>query len=167
MSAAPQIPVLDFSPFRSGDPEGKRRVAAGIARACETVGFFYLSGHGPLLPAPRDLVKELYAHRQVREKAIAEELVRLECPKSIDDLEICSMIPFEITSERTDQSDKGKLTPTLVGTAQQITDNLKRFKEAGLDMPLIWPPFSGVPTSKTMDDLKRLKNDIMPKVNAI
>jgi glyoxylase-like metal-dependent hydrolase (beta-lactamase superfamily II) len=37
---------------------------------------FYLSGHGPLLPAPRDLVKELYAHRQVREKAIAEELAR-------------------------------------------------------------------------------------------
>ncbi len=46
MAAPPQIPVLDFSPFRSGDPGGKQRVAAEIARACETVGFFYLSGHG-------------------------------------------------------------------------------------------------------------------------
>jgi alkanesulfonate monooxygenase SsuD/methylene tetrahydromethanopterin reductase-like flavin-dependent oxidoreductase (luciferase family) len=97
-------------------------------------------------------------------KAIAEELVRLECPKSIDDLEICSMIPFEITSERTDQSDKGKLTPTLVGTAQQITDNLKRYKEAGMTMPLLWPPFSGTPTAKTIVDMRRLVHDIMPKI---
>jgi hypothetical protein len=35
-----------------------------------------------------------------------------------------------------------------------------------MTMPLIWPPFSGVPVSKTMDDLKRLVEEIMPKVNA-
>lgn len=28
-------------------------------------------------------------------------------------------------------------------------------------------PFSGVEVSKTLDDLKRLTNDIMPKANAI
>ena len=33
-------------------------------------------------------------------------------------------------------------------------------------MPLLWPPFAGVEVSKTLDDLKRLVNDIMPKVNA-
>ena len=55
----------------------------------------------------------------------------------------------------------------LVGTADQITDNLKRYKEAGMDMPLLWPPFQGVEVSKTIDDMKRLVNDIMPKVNAI
>ncbi|MFZ4719359.1 MAG: LLM class flavin-dependent oxidoreductase, partial [Ilumatobacteraceae bacterium] len=49
----------------------------------------------------------------------------------------------------------------------QITDNLKRYKEAGMDMPLLWPPFQGVPVSKTLDDMKVLVNDIMPKVNAI
>jgi hypothetical protein len=54
-----------------------------------------------------------------------------------------------------------------VGTAGQITDNLKRYKEAGMDMPLLWPPFSGVPVSKTLDDMKRLNEEIMPKVNAI
>ena len=47
------------------------------------------------------------------------------------------------------------------------SDNLKQFEEAGLTMPLIWPPFSGVTSSKTLDDLKVLANDIMPKVNAI
>ena len=43
---------------------------------------------------------------------------------------------------------------------------LKRYKEAGLTMPLLWPPFADVPVSKTMDDLKRLKEEIMPKVEA-
>jgi hypothetical protein len=32
---------------------------------------------------------------------------------------------------------------------------LKRYKEAGLTMPLLWPPFADVPVSKTIDDLKR------------
>ena len=55
----------------------------------------------------------------------------------------------------------------LAGTAAQITDNLKRYKEAGLTMPLLWPPFPDVPVSKTLDDLKRLKEEIMPKVDAM
>ena len=56
--------------------------------------------------------------------------------------------------------------PSDGGTAAQITDNLKRYRDAGMDMPLLWPPFSGVPVSKTLDDLKRLTEEIMPKVNA-
>ena len=43
---------------------------------------------------------------------------------------------------------------------------LKRLKEAGLTTLLIWPPFQDVPVSKTLDDLKRLKEEIMPKVEA-
>jgi hypothetical protein len=38
-----------------------------------------------------------------------------------------------------------------VGTAAQITDNLKRLKGAGLTMLLIRPPFQDVPVSKTLD----------------
>ena len=71
-----------------------------------------------------------------------------------------------ITDEPTDQTPNGKLSNLLIGTEQQITDNLKRYKEAGLTMPLLWPPFTDVPVSKTIDDMKRLKNDILPKVNA-
>jgi len=74
------------------------------------------------------------------------------------------MITFDITTEKTDQTDRGKFTNTLVGTVDQITDNLKRFRDAGLTLPMLWPPFTGTPTSKTIDDLRRLKNDIMPKV---
>jgi dimethylsulfone monooxygenase len=34
-------------------------------------------------------------------------------------------------------------------------------------MLLIWPPFQDVPVSKTLDDLRRLKEEIMPKVQAM
>jgi len=54
-----------------------------------------------------------------------------------------------------------------VGSAAQVTDMLKRYREAGMTMPLLWPPFQDVPVAKTLDDLKRLKEEIMPKVDAM
>ena len=96
--------------------------------------------------------------------AIKEELEKIGSPRSIEDLEISSMLPFDITREKTDQTPRGKLTPNLVGTVQQITDNLKRYKEAGLTLPMLWPPFSGTPTAKSIGDLRRLRHDIWPKV---
>ena len=95
---------------------------------------------------------------------IARELEELG--RSIDDIEISSMIWFVITDAEMDQTPAGKATNLLAGTAAQITDTLKRYKEAGLTMPLLWPPFADVPVSKTLDDLKRLKEEIMPKVEA-
>ena len=77
------------------------------------------------------------------------------------------MIWFTITDVETDQTPRGKATNLLVGTVAQVTDNLKRLKEAGLTMLLIWPPFQDVPVSKTLDDLKRLKEEILPKVEAM
>ncbi|HMM74933.1 MAG TPA: LLM class flavin-dependent oxidoreductase [Gammaproteobacteria bacterium] len=97
-------------------------------------------------------------------RTIQAELDKLDTHRRVDDLIISSMIPFEITREKTDQTPKGKLTPHLVGTEQQITDNLKRYREAGLTLPMLWPPFSGTPTVKTIGDMRRLAYDIMPKV---
>lgn len=94
--------------------------------------------------------------------AIGEELDKINSPQTLEQLEISSMMPFEITAEETDQTPNGKLTPTMVGTAEQITDNLRAYKDAGMTMPMLWPPFAGTPTSKTIEDLHRLKNDIMP-----
>jgi alkanesulfonate monooxygenase SsuD/methylene tetrahydromethanopterin reductase-like flavin-dependent oxidoreductase (luciferase family) len=98
--------------------------------------------------------------------AIQRELEELGSSRSVDDLEISSMIWTVITDQEVDQSANGKVTNLLVGTAGQITDRLKAYKEAGLTMPMIWPPFADVPVAKTMDDLKRLKEDILPKVEA-
>ena len=36
----------------------------------------FLPGHGPKLPAPRDLVRDLLRHREAREAALAAELVK-------------------------------------------------------------------------------------------
>lgn len=96
--------------------------------------------------------------------AIAAELENIDSPRSIEDLEIGSMLFFDITKEKTDQTPKGKLTPTMVGTVGQITDNLKRYQDAGLTMAMVWPPFAGTPTAKSLDDMRRLKNDIWPKI---
>ena len=79
---------------------------------------------------------------------------------------MCSMIWFVITEEESDQTPNGKLGNLLVGTPGQIADNLKRYKEAGMTMSLLWSPFQDVPVSKTLDDLKCLKEEIMPKVEA-
>jgi len=95
--------------------------------------------------------------------AIKEELEKAGSPISIDDVEISSMIFFEITQEKTDQTPKGKGSNILIGTVEQITDNLKRLKEAGLTLPMLWPPFT-TPTAKTITDLRRLRYDIWPKV---
>ncbi len=98
---------------------------------------------------------------------IQRELTEMGSDRSLDDgFDMCSMIWFVITDEPTDQTRNRKLTNLLAGTADQITDNLKEFKQAGMTMPLLWPPFNDVPVAKTMDDLKRLAEEIMPKVEA-
>jgi alkanesulfonate monooxygenase SsuD/methylene tetrahydromethanopterin reductase-like flavin-dependent oxidoreductase (luciferase family) len=66
-----------------------------------------------------------------------------------EDFDMCSMIWFVITDEPMDQTPAGKATNLLSGTAQQIEDTLKRYRDAGMTMPLLWPPFRDVPTSKT------------------
>lgn len=95
---------------------------------------------------------------------IGRELGELghDFPEGFD---MCSMIWFVITDEPMDQSPAGKATNLLAGNAQQIEDILKRYRDAGMTMPLLWPPFRDVPSAKTMDDLKRLTEEIMPKVN--
>jgi len=101
---------------------------------------------------------------------IQRELEELGKPHAMDNLELCSMYWFLITDEETDQTPAGKASNVLIGTAAQITDNLKRLKEAGLTMPLLWPPFQSivdVPVSKTLDDLKQLNDEILPQVNAM
>jgi isopenicillin N synthase-like dioxygenase len=40
------VPVIDISPYLSGDPDGKNSVAEKVAEACQTIGFFAISNHG-------------------------------------------------------------------------------------------------------------------------
>jgi alkanesulfonate monooxygenase SsuD/methylene tetrahydromethanopterin reductase-like flavin-dependent oxidoreductase (luciferase family) len=128
-------------------------------RSASRIAKYGLSGWIGIQDTPDELSKW--------RSAIQRELEELGSSRSVDDLDICSMLWTVITDQETDQSPNGKLTNLMVGTAAQITDRLKRYKEAGLTMPLIWPPFADVPVAKTLDDLKRLKEEIMPKVDAM
>jgi alkanesulfonate monooxygenase SsuD/methylene tetrahydromethanopterin reductase-like flavin-dependent oxidoreductase (luciferase family) len=128
-------------------------------RAATRVAKYGLSGWIGIQDSPEDL--------QEWRGAIARELQEMDSSHTIDDLEIASMLWFVITDQDVDQTPNGKLTNLMVGSAGQITDTLKRYKEAGLTMPLLWPPFADVPVAKTLDDLKRLKEEIMPKVDAM
>ncbi|MCU1653206.1 MAG: luciferase-like protein [Pseudonocardia sp.] len=128
-------------------------------RAATRVAKYGLSGWIGIQDSPEDL--------QGWRGAIQRELEEMDSSHTIDDLEIASMLWFVITDQDVDQTANGKLTNLMVGSAGQITDTLKRYKEAGLTMPLLWPPFADVPVAKTLDDLKRLKEEIMPKVDAM
>lgn len=139
-------PPIYFSGLK--DP---KRSAARIAK-------YGLSGWIGIQDTPRELAEW--------RTAISRELDELGKSELMDTLDVCSMIWFVITDTETDQTDNGKASNILAGTAQQITDMLKRYQEVGMTMPLLWPPFADVPVSKTLDDLKRLKEEIMPKVVA-
>ena len=49
------IPLIDIAPMLAGDPIGKRRIAAEVGEALETIGFFTIVGHG----VPWNLVEEV------------------------------------------------------------------------------------------------------------
>ena len=125
-------------------------------RSAKRVATYDLAGWIGIQDTPEDLNRWT--------DAIDQEL--RELGRSIDDIEVSSMIWFVITDQEMDQTPAGKATNLLAGTADQITETLKRYKEAGLTMPLLWPPFADVPVAKTLDDLKRLVEDIMPRVEA-
>ncbi|WP_290057290.1 LLM class flavin-dependent oxidoreductase [Amycolatopsis solani] len=128
-------------------------------RSASRIAKYNLSGWIGIQDSPEDI-------RRWRTE-IQRELDQLDTKRSVDDLEISSMIWFVITDQDMDQTPRGKGTNLLVGSAAQITDQLKRYKEAGLTMPFLWPPFADVPVAKTLDDLKRLKEEILPKIEAM
>ncbi|MDX1575028.1 MAG: 2-oxoglutarate and iron-dependent oxygenase domain-containing protein [Kiloniellales bacterium] len=68
------LPIIDFSGFRTGEAERRRAVADEIGRALETIGFFYVRGHGiaeATLAAARTAA-ETYFRRPAAEKLVHE-----------------------------------------------------------------------------------------------
>src|SRR5579862_2766121 len=51
-----EIPTLDMSPYLRGEPGGRERVAAQLREVTETIGFFYLKGHG----IPQSLIDRVF-----------------------------------------------------------------------------------------------------------
>ncbi|HEY2699099.1 MAG TPA: LLM class flavin-dependent oxidoreductase [Pseudonocardiaceae bacterium] len=127
-------------------------------RSASRIAKYGLSGWIGIQDSPDDI--------QRWRTEIQRELGELDTDRTVDDLEIASMIWFVITDQEMDQTPMGKGTNLLAGTAAQITDMLKRYQDAGMTMALLWPPFQDVPVAKTLDDMKRLKEEILPKIDA-
>ena len=125
-------------------------------RAARRVAKYNLAGWIGIQDSPTEL--------QQWRGAIADELDAMDTGRTIDDLEVSSMLWFVIMPEAVDQSDLGKGSNLLVGSAEQITEKLIEYKNAGLTMPLLWPPFADVPVAKTLDDMRQLSEQIMPEV---
>ena len=66
-----EIPLLDMSPYLKGEPAGRERVAAQLKQITETVGFFYLSGHG----IPQSQIDRVFAESR-RFHSLPEEVKR-------------------------------------------------------------------------------------------
>jgi len=43
--ASKSVPTINLAPFLAGDCAGRARVVAEVRRACEEIGFFFVSGH--------------------------------------------------------------------------------------------------------------------------
>ena len=52
-----EIPILDIAPALTGNTEGLASVATALRKITETIGFFYLKGHG----VPQELVDRVFA----------------------------------------------------------------------------------------------------------
>lgn len=72
-----RVPLLDISPFLEGSESGKQDVARRIAEACESIGFFAITGHGVAAETVEALrrVSHDFFSRPVEEKLRAEHPV--------------------------------------------------------------------------------------------
>ncbi len=55
--STPEIPVLDLAPYRAGEPGAVARLGDELRHACETIGFYFIEGHG----ITQDQVHETFA----------------------------------------------------------------------------------------------------------
>ena len=79
--------VMSWSSSVVSPPGGDmRRYFASLERLLDRGDDAFLPGHGPPLPAPRDLVRELLHHRRERERAILAALGRgaVRIPEVVD-----------------------------------------------------------------------------------
>jgi isopenicillin N synthase-like dioxygenase len=65
------IPVIDFGPAFRAEPGGLDAVAVQVRRACESIGFFYLAGHGV---SPRIVHAAFEAAREFHALPLEEKL---------------------------------------------------------------------------------------------
>jgi len=79
------IPIIDFSGAFSPDGGSRQRVAAELARAASTVGFFYMAGHGvpaEVVDRQFELARRLFALPEAEKQAMS--LRRSKCRRGYE-----------------------------------------------------------------------------------
>ena len=71
------IPVIDISPFRSGDAKSRKLVADSVAQACTDIGFLIISGHG----VPSSTIKSMSATSKTFFGLDAKEKAKVARPR--------------------------------------------------------------------------------------
>lgn len=70
-AARAQIPVIDFGPFFGGRSDALPQLARQVTAACESIGFFYMRGHGV---AEQLITRTFAASRRFHALPLAEKL---------------------------------------------------------------------------------------------
>ena len=97
------------SPCRSRTRRSSSAGSRIAKRSANRIAKYGLSGWIGIQDAPDELAQW--------RGAIQRELEELGSSRSVDDLEICSMLWFVITDEETDQTPQGKVSNLMAGTA--------------------------------------------------
>ena len=71
------VPVIDITPFLEGSANGKRAVAQQVDRACTSIGFFTIVGHG----VPEPLVERMYNASRAFFDLPLEEKLKVKRPR--------------------------------------------------------------------------------------
>jgi isopenicillin N synthase-like dioxygenase len=74
------VPVIDIAGWGSGDPDAGAAVVAAVAEACETYGFFQITGHG----LERDLIDAMLAANDELFALPLDEKLALTSPPEIN-----------------------------------------------------------------------------------
>ena len=72
------LATIDISPFLRGTLRDKRRVARRVAKACEEIGFFFVTGHGvamELVEAAHSVVKGFFDQDVETKMAVAPPVI--------------------------------------------------------------------------------------------
>jgi isopenicillin N synthase-like dioxygenase len=154
VDALNEIPIIDFSGFKTGTHAERRAIADKIGEACRQIGFFYITGHD----GPVALQEQLMAEAKLFFKQPLAEKMRFAPRRG----QTCGYLPSRGASEGRKMGESlikigpdGKPEPAPVrkipgGTLEQFTamrelppDDPDQIAGLPLHEPNIWPDTPG------------------------
>lgn len=134
MATSVGIPVIDIAAF--GDAGGKAGVAKAVARACEEVGFFCISGHG----VDSGLTERAFAVSRDFFDQPAEVKMRFRPAGEVAPRGYAAMESKGLGATLGQNVPKDLREQFMLGTLEPITPALSKIPEAaGCYAPNVWP----------------------------